>query len=305
MNYSSQKKFNVVTSFLARDFFTREIPSRLPTITEYCEVFNVSRGVVQDALANLEKSGCIELHKHGSRGSFLVGRKQQQLYDYTMWDVITGTMPAPLDVSLQGLATGLCNNMSNCDIPFSFAFILGAQRRAKSLSCGLYDFSIVSAMSARYFIKKWPKLKVIASLHPSVYSYSPYYLIMNHPGITELQDGMRVLYDPYCYDETLLTQQVCREKKVELIEDTITGARELFERGVVDAMVFRQDSWMDAIPDISIVPLDGQDGSTEPILLANQENYCIDKLLTSVFMPKEIADIQREVKNDQRKARFF
>ncbi|MFP3153172.1 hypothetical protein LQZ18_01825 [Lachnospiraceae bacterium ZAX-1] len=83
------------------------------------------------------------------------------------------------------------------------------------------------------------------------------------------------------------------------------GARELFVRKSVDAMVFRHDSWMDAMSDISIVPLDDQEGSTEPVLLANQDNYCIDKLLASVFAPKEIAAKQQEVVNDPKKAQFF
>lgn len=304
-DFNTYKKLGVVTSLIARDFYTLDPPHRIPTVSEYCESFQVSRGVIQDALATLEHSGSITLEKQGRKGTFLISKKPKELYPFTNWEIITGTMPPPITVPFQGLATAVCSIMTDHETPFSFAFISGAHRRIYMLNCGLYDFTIVSAYSGYHYIKEYPNLRMISNLYPAVYSLMPYVVAVNRAGVTSVLDGMRVLVDLSCYDQSNLTSALCEGKKVITVEGSSVGIREVFTSGEVDAVVCRYDTWLDEMSGVSILPIKGQESTTIPVLLTNVKNYGIDRLLSRLTDSAKICDVQQTVIQNPGKVRFY
>lgn len=305
MNTKNYKKIHLAEAMLARYFFNASIPFRIPPVTELGEQYSVSRSIVFNAMNKLEDSGCITLEKCGRSGTFLVKKNDTNLYKYTDWNVITGTMPAPIELYLQGLATAICAIMGQKITPFSFAFISGAERRMDTLNRGLYDFSIVSAMSAAYFIKKYPDLQVVKSLYPAYYQMDPYVLLINKSNATGIEDGMSVLIDPYCYDLTKLTNDVCKGKRIHHVEGSFIGIEGTFLSGVVDAVVYRKSKWMNNLNNVTVLPIEDQEGALEPVLIVNSKNYGTAELLLSLMDVQTIARIQEEVVSDPSKARFY
>ncbi|MGI6004035.1 MAG: YhfZ family protein [Christensenellales bacterium] len=305
MNFGAYKKLNLITTYLAREFYSLPVPARINTIVAYCEKFDVSRGVIQDALALLQSGGCIKLRARGMKGTYLSEKDPKKLYEYTLWNVITGTMPVPLIIPHQAMATAVCTVMGDSPVPFSFAFVTGAKRRMEMLRNQLYDFSIMSALSAAYFVEKHPELMVAMNLAPCIYATSPYYLLIRGRGQTQLQDGMRVLYDPYCYDQTYLTRRLIQGRKIEMVVEPYVGQQEKFLSGSADALVFRKELWAEDADDISVVDIGEQPGSNVPVMLVNRNNYCIEQLLAQLFVPSVMAQIQRSVMEDPSKVRFY
>ena len=59
VNTRYYKKSGILLMNIARDFFAMRPGDRIGTILEYTEKFSVSRGIVQNAIATLEKEKCI------------------------------------------------------------------------------------------------------------------------------------------------------------------------------------------------------------------------------------------------------
>ena len=70
INNDIYKKSGLMRMNIARDFYLMDPGGRIPTILEYTEQFSVSRGIVQNAIRQLEEDGCIAIEKRGSRARF-------------------------------------------------------------------------------------------------------------------------------------------------------------------------------------------------------------------------------------------
>ena len=87
------KKDWLVTTGIARLMISTPLDSRLPTVQDYCEIFDCSRGVVQNALASLEASGAVSLNKRGKQGTYLIQKNEDILFQNAGLQFLTGSMP--------------------------------------------------------------------------------------------------------------------------------------------------------------------------------------------------------------------
>ena len=126
-------KQGMITTYLARDIISLNIGDKIPTIAEYVDKFDVSRGVVQHAINFLVENKAISLYKGGKNGSSLIDCNREILQKYTGWDSLSGTMPVPFSTQFISLATALYSELSKMPVPFSFAYIAGAENRYKQL----------------------------------------------------------------------------------------------------------------------------------------------------------------------------
>ena len=321
MAKSPYKKDWLVSTGIARGMISTEISERLPTLSEYCEAFGCSRGVVQNAIASLESCGAIQLNKCGKQGTFLLEKNEELLFAQAGLSHLTGSMPTPLNIHLAGLATGICQAMGRCSIPFTFAFIQGGKNRADALSRQIYDFVVVTRATARGFIEENPDLEEVLPFSGCTYS-QPYLLYMNTPGLTEIQDGMSVALDPSCHDQCRLTMELCHGKDVKFIEMPYISSRQAFFLGEVDALVFRDDSVMGmpflnnliapsqrfVNPDLtSSVPieLDIAGEMQLPVVLVNKKNYGMSGILRSYLGGDVVSFVQKKVVDLQMSPQFF
>ena len=315
-----RKDWQVSTS-IARGMLGTEVGTRLPTISEYCETFNCSRGIVQNALSSLQEDGAIELEKQGKRGSFLTFKDNKKLIEYSGLNYITASMPPPLNIHMAGLATGICQAMGRCKLPFTFAFVQGSKNRIDALKRGVYDFVVTTKYTAKECTELNPEIEMAFPLAGCEYS-QPYKLYINSPNLTEVQDGMTVAIDNSSPDHVELTKMVCEGKNVKYVEMPFITANFAFYTGQVDCMVFRdgieqnQDNLLNmalknekciSLSDISTIPiLQGKAADMQiPVVLTNRNNYGIVGVLKNYLAGDLVSYIQERVLNGQMAPQFY
>ena len=314
------KKDWLVTTGIARLMISTPLDTRLPTVQDYCEIFDCSRGVVQNALASLEAGRAVSLHKRGKQGTYLIEKNEELLFQNAGLQFLTGSMPTPLNMHLAGLATGICQAMNRCSVPFTFAFVQGGKNRANALVRQVYDFVLVTRSTAREYIAQNPEVEEAFPLLDCDYS-PPYMLYLNRPGLTELQDGMTVAVDPSSQDQWHLTQSLVAGKDVRLVEMPFIPSRQAFISGQVDCVIMRDDSvyrsgllgastpiFQSIRPEKkSVVPLSGELtwDMQLPVVLVSKKNYGMAGILRSYLGGEWVAYIQKKVIDQQMAPQFF
>lgn len=303
MSIRYYKKLSLAISMMARDFLVLPIGEQAPTILEYAEKFEVSRGVIQDALSQLQEERCIDLLKRGVKGSILLAKNTQKLFEHTDWKVITGTMPTPVNPYLRSLATAIFVTMKENEIPFSFSYIMGGERRSSMLDKGAYEFSLVSENTALHFVEQYPNLEVAIRLAPCIYSME-YAVFVNRPHATGIEDGMIVGVDSACYDQTLLSQQCVGNHQVTYLESSAVSLPDLFNQKKIDALVTRNGPWYIPNESTTVVPIKESIPDKYPVIICRKDNYGLKKLLHFVLNTAELFNIQRSVLADPMKEKF-
>ena len=304
------KKTALVRRDLARDLFLTKIGGQIPTIRAYTERFAVSRGLIQQALEQLETEGAVQVEKRGVLGSFLRDADYGVLCRHTGWGSITGTMPIPLTPWFTSLATALCEALSQAPAEISFAYMSGALKRSKTLSDGVYDFMIASRSAARLLVRDDPALLICAELDGAVYSRE-YRLYFLDPDKRAIEDGMRIGVDPVCLDQKTLTDIVTAGKNVTIVEFPFIGFEDVARRKEVDCVIFRDIGWsghaeglrLSEVPLPHIEGFSAEDMNT-PVVLVRRDNYGMDRLLRQYLDGEKIRRIQQEVLAGRRGMRF-
>lgn len=315
-----RKDWQVMTG-IARGMLGYEIGTKLPTISEYSDVFDCSRGIVQNALNLLQEEGVIELEKKGKGGSFLIAKDEQKLMQSSGLNHITASMPPPLNIHLAGLATGVCQAMGRCKIPFTFAFVQGSKNRIDALERGIYDFVIITKHTAEKYAIENPAIEMAFPLLGCKYS-NPYKLYINHPNVSEVQDGMSVAIDNSSPDHVELTKMVCKGKSVKFVEMPYITANFAFYTGQVDCMVFRdgieqnQENLINlalkhehciSSSNITSIPISQSKASDMqvPVVLTNRNNYGITGILKNHLAGDLAGYIQECVLNGKMAPQFY
>lgn len=305
MNPNQFKKSALVTASIAREMISISPGARIPTIQEYTQSFDSSRGVVQNALAILQREGGVALDNRGKLGTYLISRNVETLYGLANINSITGSMPTPLNPYLSGLATGICQTMGGCPVPFNFAFMQGAEKRAEALLKGVYDFVVVSQSSANEFCRRHSELEIVMPLAGSVYS-PPYFLYCNAKNPDGMTDGAVVALDSKSTDHYLLTMRLAAGKDVHFHPISYVGAHSVFLAGEVDCVVFRKEKRMDEHA-FRILPIEVErpDEYLRPAVLINRSNYGMGSILRNYLERDCIARWQSDVVERRTEARFY
>ena len=292
---SKYKKSWVIGSRIARELVGFSAGDRLPTIQEFTEKMHSSRGIVQKALDDLQTRGALTLEKRGKMGTYITACRREILLREGGVEHLTATMPSPLNSELSSLASGVCEAMVSCPVPFNFAFIQSADKRAEALSRSLYDFAITSRSAARRICAKYPDLSIMTSWENCIYS-PPYMLFGNRPGLTSLAPGDRIAADPAALDQYFLTKKICKGKKVKLIERPYVTCRALFMAGDIDFLVYRHEKWVQD-PKFTAIPIEYKNEADYliPAVLINRHNYNIEKILEPYLRSDVIAKGQTAV----------
>lgn len=321
MNQSPYRKEWLVGTSIARGFMGMSPGERIPTISEYSNLFSCSRGIIQNALNFLETEEAVILDKQGKRGTFLKEKNEHLLLQYSGLTHITASMPPPLNSHFAGLATGICQGMSRSEVPFTFAFVQGAKARMEALTRGSYDFIVATEYAAKKYVEEHSEVEIAFYLKDSIYSL-PYKLYINKPGKTEIEDGMTLAVDPYSYDQITLTKKVCEGKDVVIKEMPVISASYAFYSGQVDAIVFRDgidnrnQQFLNAVlkmdtivspKEISEIRIDFKENEEMmvPVVMVNKSNYGIADILKNYLDGNLVGYIQSQVLEGQMAPRFY
>jgi hypothetical protein len=290
---------------IARDLIGFSAGDRMPTIQQFTGKHASSRGIVQKALEELQHNGALALEKRGKMGTYITSIDQKTLFRQGGLEYITATMPPAVTENIAGLATGICDVMEACPVPFYFAFIHGSDKRVAALARTVYDFAITSQAAANRFTAQYPELETMMLLNGCVYS-PPFVLCSKYPGARSIPNGAVIAVDPSSSDQYFLTMRLCKGKKIRILERSYVTCRALFIAGEIDFLVYRNENWIQTYK-ISVTPLEY---SREleyilPAILINKQNYNIGNILKSFLSPSLIAESQTAVLEHRKEMQIY
>ncbi|MBZ2175892.1 transporter substrate-binding domain-containing protein [Schnuerera sp. xch1] len=293
-----------VAMLLAREFISYDEGDRIKTIKDYAENFNTGRGTVQSAIKFLEREGAISLESRGHLGTFILSVNHKKLWDISDFKVIMGVMPLPYSKRYEGLATGLYKAFEKADIPFSLAFMRGAEKRIEALDLGKYDFAITSKLAAIHEREKFEFIDIIHNFKE--YSYVGQHIIIFRDNEEKvIRDGMRVGIDPDSPDQSLLTKYECKGKNVKYIETSYSQIMDKLKNNKIDAAVWNKDEVDEKRKNLNynIQPLtnskslDMNEVDTIAVMVINNENSDFKKIIDKFIAMDYIEEIQEQVLN--------
>ena len=127
MSETLYQKIGIAVNRLAQDLLARQEGERIPSISEYQEKLQVSRGTIQNGLAYLKESGAVNLVSRGHLGTFIESLDYRRLQECSFNKELTGIMPLPYSLCYQGLATALYRALSA--YAFNLLYARGAESR--------------------------------------------------------------------------------------------------------------------------------------------------------------------------------
>lgn len=291
------QKNGLVAMKLAREFITMQTEDRINTIAEYSERFQTARGTVQSAIKLLEQYNAVRLEPKGHLGTYIGFIDYKTLWEFTDFGTIMGVMPLPYSKLYEGLATGLYKTVSKNEIPFSLAYMRGANTRLDALKSGRYDFAVTSKLAAAYGIEKGMELDIAVEFGSYTF-VNEHAMIFADPSKRDIEDGMKVGIDRSSIDHSLLTINQCHDKDVKLVDLAYNQIILKLNMGEIDAAIWNIDEIIERKLNIRYYPLSyekfgGED--TEAVIVVNKSNYGIKDLLKRFIDRDEVIEYQRGV----------
>lgn len=289
-----------VAMLLAREFISYDLGDRIGTIRDYAESFSTGRGTVQSAIKLLESEGAVKLESRGHLGTFILSMDFNKLWSIADFGVVMGVMPLPYSKRYEGLATGLYKAFERAKIPFSLAFMRGAEKRIQALDMGKYDFAITSKLAALHEKKKYQYIDVVHIFKEGSY-VGEHIIIFRDNNMDKIEDGMRIGIDPASPDQFLLTQYECQGKKVEYIKTSYNQIIEKLKNEEIDAAVWNKDEIKEKGLKFNIKKLSNQKSleinkkDTAAAMVINSENIEFRMIIKKFIDMDYIEEIQEEV----------
>lgn len=238
------QKTGLTVSRMAQDLMSRMEGERIPSISEYMERFQVSRGTVQNSLGYLKDRRAVTLVNRGHLGSFIEKLDYHKLQESSLFKELLGSMPLPYSFTYQGLATALYDLLA----PFSvnMVYARGAEDRLQLVDSGVCQFTACSRHAAGQAIQNQADIEIAVDLGPGSY-LSRHVLVFRDPRAKGIESGMRVAYDRTSLDQRHITEQITRGIKglqfVELRAHQTVGA---IRNNVIDVGVWNLDDILDS-----------------------------------------------------------
>jgi DNA-binding transcriptional ArsR family regulator len=289
-------------SALARNLLVEHVGSRLPTVSEYAAELEMGVGTVQRALRMLEDAGSIRLEPRGRLGTFLADVDRPKLWETSQSGLLIGLMPLPYTRRYEGLATGLRASLEKLQVPFSLAFMSGAETRLKALKPG--NFAIVSKLAARRLRRNRAAIREVVDFGPD--SFVEGHALVWAPKARRKHP--RVGIDLESPDQV---EFATREfgKDAELIDVPYLQVVEQLRAGAFDVAIWARDA-LRQVGDLevgdfqteaarSVVPL-----NTTAVLVTSAADTLTAALVENELDVEQVLSIQREVLSGERPPRY-
>lgn len=289
-------KNGLATLYLSREFLKVAINQKIPTVTEFSEKLDLSRGTVQNSMRFLQDNQAIELVPRGHMGTYMEKKNTRILLEFAGITSIVGVMPLPYSRKYEGFATGLISALENqYNLPASLAYMRGAKNRVSMVLAGRYDFAVVSKYAAMQFIEMGHELVIVKEFGP--YSYLSEHVLVFHDNQAKgIVNGMRVGVDLDSLDQQNLTEKACLGKKVEFVPVDYSQILQHIQTGNIDAAIWNRDEITDKKMEINHIPLTLEDlRDTEAVILCLKGSDEIVSLLNEIIDIDVVLDTQRLV----------
>ncbi|WP_312425889.1 GntR family transcriptional regulator YhfZ [Lacrimispora sp.] len=299
------QKIGLAKNLLALDLMSRNAGDRILPISEYQDKFGVSRGTIQNAFACLKECNAVLLENHGHQGTCIKEIDYKKLQENCMRREILGIMPLPYSITYEGFATAMYIQFS--PLNFNMAYARGAVGRIELVESGTYHFAICSQYAAEQSIKEGKQIEVPLNFGPGSF-LSRHVLLLSDSRYDSLQDGMKIAYDSSSIDQSCITRNIIRGKKVTLVPIRSQQTVNALMDGIIDAGVWNYDDIQEHKHEqLNVVFLDDSDYnnlfSTAVMVIRKEDEYLKTLLKKYVSVPK-VVDIIREVREKKREPYF-
>jgi len=295
------QKIGLAVNRMAQDFMGRAEGERIPSISEYQEKLQVSRGTVQNSLAYLKEKGAVFLVSHGHMGTYIDHLDYRRLQECSLNKGLLGSMPLPYSLSYQGLATALYQVLSHFE--FNLVYTRGSESRLQLVSEGVYQFSACSRYAAKEAVKNHMDIEIAVDLGTGTY-LSRHVLLLRDPQACGIQEGMRVAYDRTSLDQRDITGMITAGiQGIRFVELRAHQTVNAIRAGAIDAGVWNIDEIMESgYEGLHMVSLDSvvnvEDFSTAVLVIRKGED-ALSQLLRRYVQPAEIRRIQNRVRRGE------
>ncbi len=293
-----------VTMLLAREMIGYHEGYRIKTVGEYAESFGMGRGTVQSALKFLQEAEAIGLESRGHLGTYIDKIDYKKLWSISDLGTVMGVMPLPYSKRYEGLATGFYKTFEKGKVPFSLAFMRGANKRIEALNLGKYNFAIISKLAARLEIERSSSIEVIHEFGEGSY-VGNHVIIFRDGGIKEITDGMRVAQDPASIDQFILTSYECEGKNVEYVTTPYNQILQKLKNNEIDAAIWNVDEIEEKNLSFNTAPfsnsrtksIDREDTIAAVVVSRNSPEF--RDILRRFIDFREVEEIQKKVINQE------
>lgn len=299
MNLNS--KINSVLQVLSRYFLSIELDSKIKTVSDLCEDYDVSRGTIQNTLSHMKNIGAIEVSSHGKLGTILIKKNIPMLISMSGISFLIGVMPLPYSKLYEGLSTGIIQELNGeLNLPVNMSYMRGALKRIELVESGRYDFGIVSKYAALEYMYKHPDTITIGLDFGKKSFVKGHVLILNDKSKNEIENGMRIGIDYDSIDQMNLTFEAVKSKRVELVPLTYTQFLDSLVNQQIDAAIWNMDEINPMIHQFNIVEIVNESiENTSAVMIFNQERQELIKLIQDNLDIEEVLKIQSAVVNGE------
>ena len=296
------QKIGVTIEKLALDLLSKNVGDRIQPISQYQEDFAVSRGTIQNAIRYLEEAGAVNLTHHGHQGTYIAGLDYGKLQENCLRKGLMGIMPLPYSATYEGFATAIYEQLK--DLRFNLAYARGAAGRIDLVVSGAYQFAVSSQYAAEYAIDSGKEIEVVLNFGTGSF-LSQHVLLLRDVTMDGIVDGMRVAYDSDSLDQSKITQNLVKGKKVELVgirtQQTIAALR----AGIIDAGVWNYDDILENhhLEELKVVFLDASEYNklfSTAVLLVRKDGGYLKEVLKKYINVKQTMEILEDVRNGRR-----
>ncbi len=296
------QKIGVTIEKLALDLLSKNVGDRIQPISQYQEDFAVSRGTIQNAIRYLEEAGAVNLTHHGHQGTYIAGLDYGKLQENCLRKGLMGIMPLPYSATYEGFATAIYEQLK--DLRFNMAYARGAAGRIDLVVSGAYQFAVSSQYAAEYAIDSGKEIEVVLNFGTGSF-LSQHVLLLRDVTMDGIVDGMRVAYDSDSLDQSKITQNLVKGKKVELVgirtQQTIAALR----AGIIDAGVWNYDDILENhhLEELKVVFLDASEYNklfSTAVLLVRKDGGYLKEVLKKYINVKQTMEILEDVRNGRR-----
>ena len=296
------QKIGVTISKMALALLSKNVGDRIQPISQYQEELGVSRGTVQNALNYLKECGAITLTHHGHQGTYIASVNYGKLQENCLRQGLMGIMPLPYSTTYEGFATAMYEQMKNLN--FNMAYARGAAGRIELVLSGAYQFAICSQYAAEFAIKSGAEIEVVLNFGEGSF-LSKHVLLLRDQTKETIEDGMKVAYDSASLDQSQITENVVKGKKVKLINILTQQTVNALLNGTIDAGVWNYDAVCDEpnVRNLKVVFLKSAEYntmfSTAVLVVRKDAEYLKEILKKNIHVAKTL-EILEEVRNKKR-----
>lgn len=300
------QKIGVTVNRLAQDLLSRQKGERIPSISEYQEALQVSRGTIQNGLNYLKDSGALTLVSRGHLGTFIEDLDYRRLQECSFNRELLGCMPLPYSLCYQGLATALFHGLT--PYAFNLVYARGSESRLKLLASNVCQFAVCSRYAAEESIRCHNDFEIAVDLGPGTY-LTRHVLVFRDMDKTEIESGMRVAYDRASLDHRHLTERVTAGvPNVELVEMKAHQTIRAIRAGTIDAGVWNLDDIVESgYDELNVVPIRQFTDSvalSTAVLVINRGDEYMAQLLERHIHEDTVRQVQADVREDRRAADY-